>query len=247
MQIALSLVFIVVISFVLVADSSATDVRGSAVKGNVVGKDGRPLSGIKVLAMLQSGEYKEGYDWLEAKTDSNGTFTIKGLYPGTYYRIAFDGEHCNDQRARIRSLPGGETLSLDKDYILFFSPFKVSSDGVIKDPRTGLEWAPVPLMTVTYDRAVTYVKSLRLAGGGWRLPTVNELKDLHESGQSGCGLDRAFGNIYPKAWSSDPKSPSKQWIVEFSRDKACAQLWDQRSVACDDCRVMPVRPSKRYQ
>ena len=132
-------------------------------------------------------------------------------------------------------------MRFENDFVLIFSPFKVSSEGVIQDPRTGLEWAPVPLMFVNYDSAATYAKYLRLAGGGWRLPTVDELKDLYESGQRGCGLDLAFENRYPKVWSSDPKSMSKQWVVKFSRNKLYTELWDQRFDPCDDCRVLPVR------
>ena len=162
--------------------------KGSAVQGKVVGRDGRPLASVKVVAMLQRGEQKEGYEWFEVKTSPDGTFVLEGLYPGTYYRIVCDGGQCDDQKQRIRSLPSGETLKLRNDFVLLISPFDVSAEGVIKDIWTGLEWAPVPVMTVNYDHAVTYAKSLRLAGGGWRLPTVDELKGLHESGEKGLRI-----------------------------------------------------------
>ena len=233
------------ICFLFAGTAYSADGKGSAVEGKVVGRDGRPLAGVKVMAMLPGGEYKEGHEWFEVKTKPNGTFVLEGLYPGTYYRIVCDGGQCNDQKERIRSLPSGETLKLENDFVLIVSPFKVSSEGVIKDLRSGLEWAPVPLMTVNYDKAVTYAKSLNLAGGGWRLPTVDELKDLHESGQRGCGLDGAFENRYPKAWASDPKSPSKQWLVTFSRYELHTELWDRQSASCDYCRVLPVRSAKR--
>jgi len=237
-------VLILMLSILFAGTECSADDKGSAVQGKVVGRDGRPLASVKVVAMLQSGEQKEGYGWFEVKTKPDGTFVLEGLYPGTYYRIVCDGGQCNDQKQRIRSLPSGETLKLRNDFVLLISPFNVSAEGVIKDLRTGLEWAPVPMMTVNYDHAVTYVKSLRLAGGGWRLPTVDELKGLHESGKKGCGLDYAFENRYPKAWSSDPKSPSKRWIGRFSRYELHAELWDRQSVPCDDCRVLPVRTSQ---
>jgi hypothetical protein len=238
----ISSLFFLILILVFHADTALpTDSKGSAVEGKVVGKDGRPIAGVKVVAILPGGEYKEGYEQFEAETKSDGKFVLKGLYPGTYYRIVVYGGQCNDQRERIRSLPSGETMKLKKDFVLVFSPFKVSSDGVIKDLRTGLEWAPVPIMTVGYDLAASYARSLKLDGGGWRLPTVDELKGLHESGQSGCGLDWSFGNRYPKAWSTDPKRPSQRWIVSFCRDEVIAEIWDQLSPPCDDCRVMSVR------
>ena len=231
--------------FLFAGTAYSENQKGSAVEGKVVDRYGRPLAGVKVVATLPGGEYQEGHDWFEVKTKPDGTFLIEGLYPGTYYRIVCDGGQCNDLRERIRSLPYGETLKLEKDFVLIFSPFKVSSEGVIKDLWTGLEWAPVPLTTVNYDGAIRYSKSLGLAGGGWRLPTVDELNELYESGRRGCGLDLAFENYYPKVWASDPKSPSKKWVVRFSSYKVYTELWDRESDSCDDCRVLPVRSLKQ--
>jgi len=238
-------VLILMMYFLSAGTVYAADVKGSAVEGKVVGRDGRPLAGVKVVATLPNGERKEGYERFEAKTRIDGTFLLAGLYPGTYYRILCDSGQCNDPKERIRSLPTGETLKLRNDFVLTFSPFNVTPDGVIQDQRTGLEWAPVALMTINYDGAVAYAKSLRLSGGGWRLPTVDELKDLYESGQRGCGLDSAFENPRPKAWSSDPRNPSKRWLVRFSSYEVHTELWDQESPPCDDCRVLPVRSAKR--
>ena len=238
-------VLLLMICFLSCGISYAADMKGSAVEGKVVGRDGRPLEGIKIVAMLPSGEFREGHERREARTKIDGTFVLEGLYPGTYYRILSEGGQCNDPKERIRSLPSGETMKLRNDLVLIFPPFKVTPDGVIQDQRTGLEWAPVTLMTINYDGAVTYAKSLRLAGGGWRLPTVDELKDLHVSGQRGCGLDSAFENPRPKVWSANPKNPSTPWMVRFSSYEVCAELWDQASPPCDDCHVLAVRSLKR--
>jgi hypothetical protein len=244
-KISLVSVLILMIYFLSAGIVYSADVKGSAVEGKVVDRDGKPLAGVKVVAMLPNGELIEGYERFEAKTKLDGTFLLEGLYPGTYYRILCDSGQCNDPKERIRSLPSGETLKLRDDFVVIFSPFNVTPDGVIQDLRTGLEWAPVALMTINYDGAVAYAKSLRLAGGGWRLPTVDELKDLHESGQRGCGLDSAFENPRPKAWSFDPGNPSKRWLVRFSSYEVYADLWDQESPPCDDCRVLPVRSTKK--
>ena len=138
-------------------------------------------------------------------------------------------------------------MKLEKDYVLIWSPFNVSSDGVIRDLQTGLEWAPLSMITVNYyDRAESYARSRSLAGEGWRLPTVDELEDLYETGQRGCGLEEeAFGTRFPKVWASDRKSHLKQWIVTFRRDKVCTELWDQESGPCDGCRVLAVRSPKQ--
>jgi hypothetical protein len=164
-----------------------------------------------------------------------------------YYKIVFDGGQCNDPKERIRSHPSGETLKLAKDNVLILSPFKVSPDGVISDLLTGLEWAPLSVTTVNdYERAESYAASRRLDGGGWRLPTVDELEGLNESGKRGCGLEAdAFGSSYFRVWASDRKSGLNQWIVMFHRDKVNTELWDQELGPCDNCRVLAVRSSKR--
>lgn len=241
------LVLIITGAFLFAEIVYPVDKKGSAVEGRVVSRDGKPLSGVKVVAMLPSGQYKEGYNWLEAKTKSDGKFIIEDLYPGTYYRIVFYGGQCNDPRGRFRSLPSGETMKLAEDYVLNWSPFKVSSDGVIRDLLTGLEWTPLSVIAINYyDHAESYAGSLSLAGVGWRLPTVDELEDLHETGQRGCGLEEeAFGSRVPKVWASDRNSRLKQWIVAFHHNKVCTELWDQKSGPCDDCRVLAVRSPKK--
>ena len=226
--------------FLSSAAAYSRDRKGSAAEGKVVSKDGSPLSGVTAVAILPSGEYREGYEEIKAVADATGRFKLKGLYPGTYYRIFFQGGQCNDPRDRVRTLPPGETLSLGKDYTLLFSPFKVLSNGVIKDPRTGLEWAPVPMPTVNYAMASAYARSLSLAGGGWRLPTIDELEGLYETGQSGCGLDWAFGNRYPNAWAANIKNMPDLQVFDFLRGMVDTRPGEEVA-PCDNCRVLPVR------
>jgi hypothetical protein len=235
---------LILMVFCLETSYPAETKASSSVEGRIVCREGNPQAKVKVFAVLPTGQYKKGYNFLWAETDSEGKFLINGLYPGLYYRIMVNGGQCNDQKERIRSMPTGETLKLGNDFVLIYSPFDVSPDGVIRDPRTGLEWAPVPAITFDYEGAAAYVNFLNLAGEGWRLPTLDELKDLFESGQKGCGLDWAFENRHPKVWSADPKSRLKKWLVTFSRYRLETELWDDRVGPCDNCRVLPVRSPK---
>ena len=221
--------------------------KGSAVEGRVVGSEGSPLTGVRVVARLPVGQHVEGYELFESQTGPDGRFIIAGLYPGMYYRIFFDGGQCNDLKDRVRSLPDGETMKLRDDYVLVLSHFRVSPEGVIRDLLTGLEWTPLSVITINnYERAASYASSREYDGGNWRLPTVEELEDLLRTGQRGCGLDvNAFGSRYPKVWASDRKSRSKQWVVTFHRDNLDTERWDEASGLCDDCRVLSVRSSQR--
>ncbi len=239
-KISVLLILCCLLMFLSFAVAYSRDRKGSAAEGRVVGKDGSPLPGVTAVAILPSGEYKDGYEEIKAVADATGKFKLKGLYPGTYYRIFFRSGQCNDPRERIRNLPPGETLSLGNEYTLLFSPFKVLSNGVIEDPRTGLEWAPVPMPTVNYEMALAYARSLGLAGGGWRLPTIDELEGLYETGQGGCGLDSAFGDRYPNAWAANVKHQPDLQVFDFLQGRVDTRPGDDVA-PCDNCRVLPVR------
>jgi hypothetical protein len=55
--------------------------------------------------------------------------------------------------------------------------------GLVKDTKTGLEWIAGPDTDMTWDQARTWAQSLTVAGGGWRMPTTEELKTLYDEGK----------------------------------------------------------------
>jgi len=58
----------------------------------------------------------------------------------------------------------------------------VYSNGIVKDTSMNLEWFAGPDRNTTWDDAHAWAKSLKLAGGGWRLPTLKELDTLYKKG-----------------------------------------------------------------
>jgi hypothetical protein len=74
--------------------------------------------------------------------------------------------------------------------------FTLSKAGVITDSKTGLQWAPANGQTMNHYRAEGYVKNLNLDGGGWRLPTIAELSQLHP-------VDSLFNATDNWVWSSE--------------------------------------------
>ncbi|HSB30343.1 MAG TPA: hypothetical protein VLD55_01955, partial [Candidatus Sulfobium mesophilum] len=83
-------------------------------------------------------------------------------------------------------------------------------------------------------------QSLSLAGGGWRLPTMDELEELYKTAQTGCGLDWAFGNRYPNAWIAGNKNGPERKLFDFLSGRVNTPPGDDIAI-CDDCRVLPVR------
>ncbi|MGD0283577.1 MAG: DUF1566 domain-containing protein [Dissulfurispiraceae bacterium] len=80
-------------------------------------------------------------------------------------------------------------------------------DGVIDDPELGLQWAPAPDRTMDHYQAEEYARNLTLAGGGWRLPTLFELKSLYnqiKKVQKGYSPDIKKFNVSDKlVWTSE--------------------------------------------
>jgi hypothetical protein len=60
--------------------------------------------------------------------------------------------------------------------------FIAYSNGVVEDTKTGLEWYAGPDKNTTWDKAKSWVQNLTIDGGGWRMPTINELKTLYQQG-----------------------------------------------------------------
>jgi len=65
-------------------------------------------------------------------------------------------------------------------YWKYASRFLFYPNGIIKDTLTGLEWFVGPDRDTSWEEACSLVSSLEIDGGGWRLPTIDELKNVHE-------------------------------------------------------------------
>jgi len=55
-------------------------------------------------------------------------------------------------------------------------------NGIVKDTNTGLEWKAGPDKNTNWNEAKSWVQSLNLDGGGWRMPTTDELEGLYKKG-----------------------------------------------------------------
>jgi len=75
-------------------------------------------------------------------------------------------------------------------------------NGVIYDSQLGLEWAPSDGQVLNHYQAEGYARDLSLAGGGWRLPTREELKSLYDKTKPG-NVDPVFGVGDKWVWTSE--------------------------------------------
>jgi len=97
-------------------------------------------------------------------------------------------------------------------------------NNIVTDHITGLQWqdnAEAKTITKDWADAQTYCSSLSLDGGGWRLPTVQELQSIVVDGAYNPSIDTtAFVNYISSDgyWSSTTYAnyTSSAWIVGFS-------------------------------
>lgn len=178
----------VLIVFMLVGCGKKAGVEGKVVDG----KD-KPMSGVKLIA--KQVQPIKGYEHFETKSGSDGTFKFSGLFPSSEYVIELRLDEWNMKKVTLQSGPEGQTAMLEKPFVIRFTQNKA---GVVVDSKTGLQWAPSNGQAMNHFQAEGYVRSLALDGGGWRLPTIAELRQIHP------GLPLLNDTSGNWVWSGEP-------------------------------------------
>jgi hypothetical protein len=93
--------------------------------------------------------------------------------------------------------------------------FTKADNGVITDRVTGLDWYVGPSQNNTWHQAKAWAENLTVAGGGWRLPTRQELKDLYQKGASRINMDPLFQANGAWVWSGELNNSWSAWGFAF--------------------------------
>jgi len=93
--------------------------------------------------------------------------------------------------------------------------FTKAANGVITDRVTGLEWYVGPNQDNNWHEAKAWVENLTVAGGGWRMPTIPELKALYQNGASPYNMDPLFENQGVWVWSGQMNDATTAWGYAF--------------------------------
>ena len=93
--------------------------------------------------------------------------------------------------------------------------FTKADNGVITDRDTGLEWYVDPNSDHTCREAKAWVEDLTVAGGGWRLPTMAELKAIYQKDASDVNMDPLFQAKGAWAWSGELRNAWSVWGLAF--------------------------------
>ena len=205
--------------------------KQSAVEGKLADWNGKAVAGVKITA--SQVQPLKGYEQFESVTKSDGTFRLSGLYPASKYVLKpWSDKWTCDTAVQLDSAPQGETAVLPSPMVIAqaFSNsggglvtdlatgatrFTLSSEGVIADSKTSLEWLVGPDRDTDYAQAEQWVSACKAAGGGWRMPTRVELKTLYQQGVGDRNMDTLFKTTGWWVWA-EPKDSSSAWAFGFN-------------------------------
>ena len=103
--------------------------------------------------------------------------------------------------------------------------FIAYENGVVKDTETGLEWFPGPDRNTNWYEAIRWVKNLTVAGGGWRVPTLKELRSLYKKGSGTRNMTPLLKTTGSWVWSDETKGSSSAWLFHFFKGN---EFWGHR-------------------
>ena len=152
------------------------------------------------------------------------------LKPGQY-KVAVSAEGYETKQREIFLTKGKDKiqrvhLKKDKAVIERDGQFVAHANGIVKDTNTGLEWKVGADEDMNWNEARSWVQSLNLDGGGWRMPTMNELAGLYKKGAGDRNMTPLLKTTGWHVWSSETKGSSYAWYFYFSTGR---KSWLDRS------------------
>jgi outer membrane lipoprotein-sorting protein len=104
------------------------------------------------------------------------------------------------------------------EYWQFVNRFHLSKAGIVKDSQTGLEWIAGPDKDTSWEEARLWVSDLKVDGGGWRLPTIDELKTLYKNNRGEPNLPPYLKTAgrFGFVWSGERRNKPGSWCLEFA-------------------------------
>ncbi|MFC1812408.1 DUF1566 domain-containing protein [Thermodesulfobacteriota bacterium] len=87
--------------------------------------------------------------------------------------------------------------------------------GVVKNTQSGLEWVAGPDRNTKWDDAQKWIESLNVDGGGWRMPTGEELRTLYQKDTGTRNLTPLLETTGWYIWSGETKGASSAWFFYF--------------------------------
>ena len=124
--------------------------------------------------------------------------------------------------------------------------FVLGNEGIVLDTNTGLEWYVGPDKKMDWNDAKSWVEGLNLDGGGWRMPTIQEIRSLYIKGEGDRNMTPLLKTTGWFVWSSE-KGETKDWSLVYAW---CFNFYGGKKYKCNrndvtnPTRVFAVRSRK---
>jgi hypothetical protein len=118
--------------------------------------------------------------------------------------------------------------------------FILGDKGVVIDKATGLEWLVGPDRDTTWVEAKAWVEQLETGGGGWRMPTRQELEGLYQEEFGTNNMNPLFRTTGGFAWTDEMVGKTHAWGFCF---EIGSPYWP-RITFSDTARAFAVRSRK---
>ena len=99
-------------------------------------------------------------------------------------------------------------------------------NGIVYDEKTNLEWIVGPDKDISWDNAKKWAEDLSVEGGGWRLPSIEELQTLYKKGNGESNMTPLLKMTGGSVWSGETQGELKAWRFSFIEGH---QEWVDRS------------------
>ena len=167
--------------------------------------------------------------WIDGKDAGNKTDHLMEVLHGEH-EVALKLDGYKDARKKVRLEPEGFTeveFRLEKGLDIPFPKlttvnksdrgrnYTAYDNGIVKDASTGLEWKTGPDRNMTWNKAKSWVAGLKTGGGGWRMPTLDELEGIYKKGTGNRNITLMLKTTGWDVWSGETKGSSGAWRFDF--------------------------------
>ncbi len=248
-------VFVIIILLSLTTTPVYSDLK-SGLTGKVVDGNDKGIEGVTIKATLSNKIITQGYDSFTTTTDVDGKFSFTNLFPFSSYQLEFWHKKWSRKEKEITvsvtTPPHGETFEIEQSIIIekilnekseIINPqtggkrFIKSINGIISDSLRGIQWYIASNDGMDWNRANQMVIELTTAGGGWRMPSLKELKSLYVQGLGSKNLPSPFQFNGTWVWTKEAVGSSDARGFLFNEGKAFTGLRSNNRG-----RVFAVRP-----
>ena len=130
---------------------------------------------------------------------------------------------------------GAEIVHTDRHLVRY-------DTGLVYDTETGMEWYAGPDKGMSWQEAADWVSGLDALGGGWRMPTRDELDALYHIGDGVNNITYLLNNSGYWIWAGSTRDSSSRWLFSFSYG---GEGWPGLPPS-DGGRAIAVRPRRVY-